>query len=157
MCEYSLAGIPNRLAVEGEELIVHRFCTGSRGLASPADLPSPRRRRSGWSIWDDVRAGRSMFQASPPAVCIAPGTRLLLQDIPERLQQPLGLNAVEKVTFTQLTAEAYQFRDAVRFKNGKELLLQHLSGGQHVTVLALPTDESTPERDVPASESALIG
>jgi len=25
MCDYSLAGIPNRLAVEGEQLVVHRF------------------------------------------------------------------------------------------------------------------------------------
>ena len=36
MCDYSLAGIPNRLAVEGEELAVHRFPTGSIGLASPS-------------------------------------------------------------------------------------------------------------------------
>ena len=34
MCDYSLTGIPNRLAVEGEELVVHRFRTGSLGLAS---------------------------------------------------------------------------------------------------------------------------
>jgi hypothetical protein len=35
MCDYSLAGIPNRLAVEGEELVVHRFTMGPLGLASP--------------------------------------------------------------------------------------------------------------------------
>jgi hypothetical protein len=34
MCDYSLAGIPNRLAVEGEELVVHPFPTGALGLAS---------------------------------------------------------------------------------------------------------------------------
>ena len=38
MCDYSLCGIPNRLAVEGEALVVHRFLTGSMGLASRADL-----------------------------------------------------------------------------------------------------------------------
>ena len=32
MCDYSLAGIPNRLAVEGEQLVVHRF-PASMGLA----------------------------------------------------------------------------------------------------------------------------
>jgi hypothetical protein len=32
MCDYSLAGVPNRLAVEGEQLVVHRFPTGSVGL-----------------------------------------------------------------------------------------------------------------------------
>ena len=35
MCDYSLAGISNRLAVESEELVIHRFHTGSIGLASP--------------------------------------------------------------------------------------------------------------------------
>jgi hypothetical protein len=38
MCDYSLMTIPNRLAVSGEELIVHRFEAGSVGLASAFDL-----------------------------------------------------------------------------------------------------------------------
>ena len=31
MCDYSLAHFPNRLAVAGEELVVHRFNTGTLG------------------------------------------------------------------------------------------------------------------------------
>jgi len=31
MCDYSLMSIPNRLAVEGENLIAHRFTTGTMG------------------------------------------------------------------------------------------------------------------------------
>ena len=38
MCDYSLMAVPNRLAREGEELVAHRFPTGSLGLASPMDL-----------------------------------------------------------------------------------------------------------------------
>ena len=38
MCDYSLMAVPNRLAQEGEELVTHRFPTGSLGLASPPDL-----------------------------------------------------------------------------------------------------------------------
>ena len=34
MCDYSLASIPNRLAVEGEQLVAYRFFTGSIGLTS---------------------------------------------------------------------------------------------------------------------------
>ena len=34
MCDYSLAGLRTRLAVEGEELVVYRFPTGSIGLTS---------------------------------------------------------------------------------------------------------------------------
>jgi hypothetical protein len=38
MCDYSLLVYPNRLAVEGDELVVHRFGRASLGLASPSDL-----------------------------------------------------------------------------------------------------------------------
>src|SRR5437867_2983517 len=38
MCDYSLMVIPNRLAEEGEELVTHRFWTGSLGFASPLDM-----------------------------------------------------------------------------------------------------------------------
>ena len=31
MCDYSLMAIPNRLAVSGEELLVHKFEEGSVG------------------------------------------------------------------------------------------------------------------------------
>lgn len=38
MCDYSLHDIKNRLANEGEELVVNKFHTGSKGLVSAADL-----------------------------------------------------------------------------------------------------------------------
>src|SRR6266581_6319604 len=40
MCDYSLMSLPNRLAVCGDELIVHRFELGAIGLASAADVCS---------------------------------------------------------------------------------------------------------------------
>ena len=43
MCDYSLMAIPNRLAVSGEELVIHRFEAGSVGLASAFDLAEQRR------------------------------------------------------------------------------------------------------------------
>ncbi len=120
MCDYSLAGIPSRLAVEGEQLVVHRFPTGSLGLASPG--PSTSR---WWS------------KKQTPAVCIPPGARLLLRDIPNSLRKQCGVGMTEEVTFAQLSATAYQFRDAVRFSNGREILLQTLQCGQEVEVLWL--------------------
>ncbi len=120
MCDYSLAGIPNRLAVEGEELVVHRFSSGSIGLASPCASPS-----RGW------------FAKQTPAVCVPPDARLLLRDIPKDLQQQFGVGGTEEVTFVQLSATPYQFRDAVRFSNGREILLQKLQCGQRVDVLSL--------------------
>ena len=103
MCDYSLAGLPSRLAVEGEQPVVRRFPTGTRGLASP----NP----SGSRWWSAKQT---------PAVCIPPGARLLLRDIPENLQQQLGVVGTEEVTFAQLSATPYQYRDAVRFNNGQE-------------------------------------
>src|SRR5579872_4877848 len=107
MCDYSLAGLPSRLAVEGEHLVVHRFPTGTLGLASPC--PSLSR---WWSA------------KQTPAVCVPPGARLLLRDIPKNLQQQFGVGGAEEVTFVQLSATLYQFRDAFRFSKGQEILLQ---------------------------------
>ena len=64
MCDYSLMSIPNRLAREGEELIVHRFACGAMGLASPVDLQPDRqpllvRIRNRWSDLWGVPAPRS--------------------------------------------------------------------------------------------------
>jgi hypothetical protein len=43
MCDYSLHGIKNRLADEGEQLFIHRFHTGSKGLASVNRSEEPRK------------------------------------------------------------------------------------------------------------------
>jgi len=52
MCDYSLGGLANRLAVDGEELIIHRFTTNSIGLASAADLQSKIREEGQRDYWD---------------------------------------------------------------------------------------------------------
>lgn len=147
MCDYSLMAVPNRLAVEQEDLVAHRFPTGSMGLASPADIrriadPPQNQPRSFWV------AMKNFF--NPPrtspvaAVCIPPGARLLLQDIPARLQNELGVTGSEEVAFTQITATVNSYRDSVRFKNGRVIRLQELREGQRVKVLDLSyADPST--------------
>jgi hypothetical protein len=70
---------------------------------------------------------------------------LLLRDIPQDLRRQFGVRATEEVTFVQLSAEAYQFRDAVRFRNGREVLLQLLNCRQKVEVLSLCSDDSQEE------------
>lgn len=144
MCDYSLMAVPNRLAREGEELVAHRFPTGSLGLASPDDLkraadPTPPARRSFWCV---VKEFFNPPKAEPvPAVCIPPGARLELQDIPARLQNEIGVGPVESVTFTQISAVVNSYRDAVRFNNGREVRLQELREGQRVRVLDLSMAE----------------
>lgn len=144
MCDYSLMAVPNRLAQQGEDLVAHRFPTGSLGLASPPDLkrvlePAPVARRT---LWCAVKEFFNPLRSEPvPAVCIPPGARLQLQDIPVRQQHDLGVGAVEEVVFTQLSAAVNSYRDAVRFSNGRQVRLQELREGQRVRVIDLSMAE----------------
>ena len=148
MCDYSLMGIPNRLAVKEEELVVHKFRTGSMGLASPVDLEATTSTERPKGLWASVR---SFFnppaQPSVPAVCIPPGAELVMEDIPVCMQRTLGAGSIELVTFTQITpptgnvpgqvAAVGTYRDAVRFRHGREIRLQDLREGQRMWVMDL--------------------
>lgn len=138
MCDYSLAANRTRLARDGEQLILYRFPSNSLGLASSSELPS-----SGESDPQPiVTAGFHPHPGNaPPAVCVPPGARLQLFDIPMRLQRSLGVGAMEEVVFTQLHADANRYRDAVRFRNNQSMLLQNLAEGQRVLVLSVGLDE----------------
>jgi hypothetical protein len=61
----------------------------------------------------------------------------MVHDIPPRLQRECGLKEQEEATFVELTAEPFRYRDALRFKNGQEILLQRLNEGLRVEVLRL--------------------
>ncbi len=146
MCDYSLMAIPNRLAVSGEDLVVHRFEPGSVvGLASACDLRKRRehRRVQPHGLWPRVKDFFNPPDAPAiPAVCIPPGARLLVQDIPRTLQHECGFQEeAEEAVFTQITAAVNTFRDAVRFQNGVAVLLQRLVEGQRVRVLDLSSAE----------------
>jgi hypothetical protein len=138
MCDYSLAGLRNRLAVTGEELIAYRFPTGSIGLTSPAELEAHKHEVRGW--WSRLRA-----HDWPCAVCVPPGARLVLRDIPKRLQAQLGLKETEEATFIQIDALPGRHRDALRFSNNQETLLQRLAEGQRLQVTYLPWDDEPEE------------
>jgi len=124
----TIGGIPNRLAVEGEELVVRRFPTCSIGLASPCEL-----------------ASKQSFATRTPAVCVPPGARLRLRDIPEHLRQKYSVGMTEDVTFVQLSATPYQYRDAVHFNDGWEIRLQELEEGMRVDVLSLSSGDHAHE------------
>ena len=146
MCDYSLHGLPNRLARDGEELVAHRFSTGAIGLTSPAEscravnstIKSQKK-----NFWSAIKA-LILPPAWPeaPAVCIPPGARLGMMDIPLNLQHELGVGPEEAVTFTQTTAMPNTYHDAVRFENGRQVLLQVLKEGQRIRVLSLASEDS---------------
>lgn len=158
MCDYSLGGIPNRLAVEGEELVVHRFPTHSMGLASPNDLlpqmtASAERDRSLWQRFKNFFSP-AVDCPKAPAVCIPPGASLILKSIPVELQRKWNIGEEESVVFLQTSAEVNTYRDALRFNNGRQVLLQQLVEGMPVKVTSLGGDfviESEPAILVPSS------
>jgi hypothetical protein len=137
MCDYSLAEVRTRLAIEGEDLTVYRFPTGTLGFTSPAEL-AQRPEMRGWRSWFSPRQ-------VPCAVCMPPGAHLVLRDLPQRLQTGLGLGLEEEVVFVQTGIDAGRHRDAVRFRNNQELLLQRLAEGQRARVLSLGGDAAAVE------------
>jgi hypothetical protein len=148
MCDYSLHAVPNRLAVEGEELVTYRFPTSSIGLASPADLEKANCQvsaagvgRSWWTVLKSWLNPPPLRIDKIPAVCIPPGARLRMNSIPRELQKELGVGQTEEVTFVELSASAYRYRDGVRFANGREILLQYLDEGLPIDVLSLGGSE----------------
>jgi hypothetical protein len=142
MCDYSLHGIQNRLAKQGETLIVHSFSTGSKGLTSPEYRePSPQP--------EGVLAFlKRMFvpEVRECAVCIPDGAQLRLDGISQKLQKAHNLSATEMVTFRQLSANFATYRDAVEFASGVKVRLQELEEGQHVEVQALSSEQAVAEQ-----------
>jgi len=144
MCDYSLHVYPNRLAVDGEELVVHRFGGASLGLASPADLRAVMVRNEPGTPWSKIKLWfKEQWepQQQVPAVCVPPGARLMLKDIPKGLRRELGVGEIEEVKFVETDAEANTYRDAVRFANCRQILLQSLHEGQRVKVLSLESEQ----------------
>jgi hypothetical protein len=146
--------VPNRLAREGETLIIHRFQTGSMGLASPSEFaPIPKARPEARTFWTTVK---SYFDTPAShrvtAVCIPPGTSLILHEIPAKLQSAIVCGSDELGTFTQITSTANAYRDAIRFSTGHVVRLQDLLEGQRVEVLHLDVAE---ERELNLDEFAL--
>ena len=144
MCDYSLMAVPSRLAVCGEELVAHRFDTGAKGFVSSSDAqrlvdskikPKDPLKRLWWMLME------------PPvrctAVCIPPGARLWMREVPKKLERDHGIRAVsQEVVFTQTSAETY-FRDALRFAEGQQVSLQELEEGLRVQVISMSSSEYT--------------
>jgi hypothetical protein len=59
------------------------------------------------------------------------------------------------VTFVQRTAEPFRYRDAIRFGDGQQVLLQKLSDGLRMDVLSLALAEDTPAPK-PAARSSML-
>jgi len=68
----------------------------------------------------------------------------MVRDIPRSLQRELGVSETEEAVFIETTAEVNTYRDALRFQNRRQVLLQELREGQRVRVLFTSTAELEP-------------
>ena len=143
MCDYSLHGIENRLAVEGEVLVVHRFHTGSKGLTSPRYLRPDTRSKNSL-----VLLGENFVQ--PPmecAVCVPDGAELVMTGISLPFQFSNEVSSTEVVLFRQQSEQDSTYRDAIEFGNGVIVPLQELEVGQRVGVIGLSAEVSNMRRE----------
>jgi hypothetical protein len=146
MCDYSLNTMQTRLAVDGEELVLHHFETGSLGFASVADINRPKMaaEENCGGFWRTIKEFFSLAPPSRPvpAVCIPPGSRLLLDDVPKPVQNCLCIASSEIVVFTEISNRAYSYRDALLLPNGTRVLLQDLPPGIHAIVLSTSSESA---------------
>jgi len=115
MCDYSLELYRSRPATQEEQYTLHRFPSGTMGFVAGTDCET--------------------------AVCMPAGAHLSLQGINETVQRAFSIGAAEVVTMTRLEVTGHAHRDAVRFGNGREVLLQSLNAGVTCTLAPRDLDE----------------
>lgn len=137
MCDYSLMMVPNRLAREGEELVAHKFQSGTTGFVSSSDFTVWGAATRSKNLWRHLKAWFASTADPTPVVCIPPGARLRVEVAPESFSSRPSFGSSELATFTQLSIEANQHRDALCFDDGAVVRLAMLAEGQRVKVLRL--------------------
>ena len=70
MCDYSLMMVPNRLALEGEELVAHKFQSGTTGFVSYSDFTIWRAEQCSKSLWHRLKGWFASKPHPTPVVCI---------------------------------------------------------------------------------------
>ncbi len=151
MCDYSLYAVPNRLAEDGETVVLHKFGTGTIGFASVMDVPPKQIAKA--TGWKGFCVGfKSLFtpRSCPvvPAVCMPPGTRLMITEMPSESSRRLWLRPGDSAIVTEITSQSYSYRDALILPNGRCVLLQELPEGMKAMVVS--TGVETPEIGMPS-------
>ena len=151
MCDYSLSGVPNRQAIEGERLVTYRFPNGVKGFVSQPELSEFVARHA--NFWSRFCA---WFRSETPcAVCLSPGAKLVLRDVPDAVAIERSGDGDQLVEFTQGGSQ-YEYRDGVRFHNGATLLLQQLPPGLIADILSVKTASSSQTTKPDSIKQALV-
>jgi hypothetical protein len=129
--------MPQRLAREGEILVTYRFRTGRIGLASLIEIADARVLRGRVSLWSSWLHALELclHPRHPSSVRVSTGAHLRINSVPRRIAQEFGVRLVADVTFVRLNASGCLDRDAIRFGNGRHLLLERFNEGVAFQVL----------------------
>jgi hypothetical protein len=144
--------VTNRPALEGEELVVHKFRNGLIRMVSRSDYSRWKiSSQDGVSNGAVARVFRSLVNAflryliapgllrcgcDPSPVIAVPADALLrVYGIDPDMQRQHGLDATEDALFVEITLLLGRSRDALCFGNGVVIPLQALPEGQRVRVL----------------------
>jgi len=103
-----------------------------------------------WLPHATLAACVAKMQANKPDGGAVAGARLQLEGIAETVQRSFGIGPVEEVVMTRLDVTGHAHRDAVRFGNGKEVLLQSLNAG--ITAILMPEIDLTKYRSAESRE-----
>jgi hypothetical protein len=141
MRDYSLHEICERLAVKGEILVTYRFRNRSIGLVSPVEIAAAR-----GPFWKRL-LNLNRRSGENAAVRVSPGTRLRVNAVPDELCWEFGVGASEDVTFVELSAEKCHYRHAIRFRNGRHVLLQRFGEGVSFKVIADGSKDRNPDEE----------
>lgn len=117
MCEYSLELYRSQPAEVGEKYKLERFPSGTYGLA--------------------------VGEGCTTAACLKEGSKLLVTGLGKTVQNGFGVGEAEEAVFIRLATHGpHAHRDAVRFHNGREAILQVLGGDVSIMLLSLPEEKS---------------
>jgi hypothetical protein len=122
------------------------------GLASATDLEKAGRRvlaerESNW--WSPLKRWFVRDSREVPVICIPPGARLRMTQIPRELRNKWALRTVEDVWFTETGTDPEKYHDAIRLGNGRVLLVQSLPERICLMVLSLGSDNSVEQMRMP--------
>lgn len=127
MCDYSLENVKSRAAVDGEDLVIKRFLSGSKGFASESDPTCAVCCKSGVEMTCEIRGEYTTTKVDNTN----PQNTVFAGEIP--------------VVFHTLPSDGflktYGYKDGLLTSTGRFLILQSLPEGTRATVTkALPKE-----------------
>lgn len=132
-------GVKSRMAEAGDELVVFRFPAGVLGFASREELDELKLDpTSRWERFRQIFAQHHAIRIT--AVHIPYGSHLILRQLPPAVRGKAGLADTEEAIYVRCPDCSRRPCDALRFRDGRHILIQNLLEGQEAYLMYVPVD-----------------